>query len=288
MNMEKVCEKCGAALDEKGICPNCAEAAAEDNTPETKEVKKEVKEEAAQEAKKTAPNDEPQESRTVAAQAESDENSKFTLTAKQTLNVIKGFFSRNAVDTIASQYSDEVPIWSILLPVYVVISAISATATYNSRGYYDSQITAMLKGVNFGAGEVFFLNLALALITMFVMSFAVRIFIKMHKGDGHFNMSANLVTAAQLPVMMIGLFNVITGGVISGVLASADVLVDCASYMLIFAGISKALGGKKPIWSFFLMIICATAAAVVITVFVASPVIFSRVAYSLMDSFNVK
>jgi NADH:ubiquinone oxidoreductase subunit K len=123
---------------------------------------------------------------------------------------------------------------------------------------------------------------------MFVMPFAVRIFIKMHKGDGHFNMSANLVTAAQLPVMMIGLFNVITGGVISGVLASVDVLVDCASYMLIFAGISKALGGKKPIWSFFLMIICATAATVVITVFVASPVIFSRVAYSLMDSFNVK
>lgn len=280
--MEKFCEKCGAPLDENGTCPKCA---AEEALAQPQEAEQAPKPEVKAENQNTEAKPEPQPKAPDSAQAD-EQSSKFACTAKQVWSVIKGFFTKNAVDTIASQYNDAVPIWGILIPAYAVIAAISATAAFNSSGHYETEVTALIKDVSFGSGEVFFLNLALSLVSLFALSFAVRLFIKLHKGDGHWTMSANLVTAAHLPLMMINVFNIVTGGVVSGLLTWVTSLGTCAVYMLIFAGISKALGGKKPIWSFFLMIICATAAAVVVTVFVASPVIFSRVAYSIMDSFG--
>lgn len=281
--MEKLCEKCGAELDENGLCPKCA----------LNEDTKAEKTDAPEKPEKPEKPEEPETPKAVVEEAEeelreelSEEASKFTGAAGQVWRVIKGFFSKNAVDTIASQYSDEAPIWLILFPAYAVLSAISAAATFNAGGSYSSVVTPLLKGVNFGAGEIFFLVLMLDLITMFALAFGVRVFIKLHKGDGHFVQSANLVSATQLPLMVISAFNVVTGGVISGVLGTFTTMANIASTMLLFSGISRVLGGKKPIWSFFLMIICVSFAAIIVTVFVASPIIFSSVAYSIMDSFN--
>lgn len=280
--MDKFCEKCGAPLNEDGICPNCA---AEPTQPDTKTEPTPAPAEPSESAKPAE--SEQTAEQTAAVPAEDDSrSSKFALTAKQVWTVIKGFFTKNAVDTIAAQYNDSVPIWGILLPAYALLAAISATATYRSSGSYSNEITAMLNQVDMGSGEVFFLTLAYGLISMFTLALAVRFFIKLHKGDGHFNMSANLVCAAQLPNMLIFAFNTVTGGAVSGIISAVSALATCAVYMLIFAGISKALGGKKPIWSFFLMLICYATIAIVVTVFVASPIIFSRVAYSVMDSFK--
>ena len=287
--MDKICEKCGSPLDENGVCPKCD--AEEKTVPEevttenTEEPTASVEPENVGEA---IADPETQETSKEAEDAPKDDDqpSKFAVTAKQVWLVIRKFFTKDAVRTISDQYTDEVPIWSILLPAYAVIAAISGTATFNANGSYSSGIAPMIKNVKFGAGEVFFLNLFFGLITLFTMSIAVRFFIKIHKGDGHWTPSANLVTAAQLPIMTIGVFNILTGGVISGILETVSTLATCASYLLLFSGISKALGGKKPIWSFFLMIICVTVISAVITVFVASPIIFSSLAYSIMDSFG--
>jgi hypothetical protein len=116
------------------------------------------------------------------------------------------------------------------------------------------------------------------------MSLGVRAFIKFHKGDGHFLSSANLVTASYLPVMLVLLFNIVTVGAISPLLDSITGIANIASVMILFAGISKALGGKKPLWSFFLMVIIATVVAVIVAMIFISPILFSRIAYSLMDT----
>ncbi|MCH5304217.1 MAG: hypothetical protein J1E41_05080 [Ruminococcus sp.] len=211
--------------------------------------------------------------------------SKFALTAKQILTVIKNFFSKNAVDSIAAQYEEKLPIWGILLPAYVLLSAISATVSFNAKGNVSNQLGNVLSNiVSFGSGEVFFITLFTNAIFMFTMIIGFRAFIKAQGGDGHFLSGANLISAAQLPIMMFLAFNIITGGAISSIIDAAAVLGEYAMIMLIFAGVRKILDGRKPIWSFFLMIICVTVVAAIVAMIVISPILFSRVAYSLIDT----
>lgn len=211
--------------------------------------------------------------------------SKFALTAKQVWTIIKNFFSKNCVDSVAAQYNEPLPVWGIFLPAYVLLSAISATVSFNANGDFTTVFTAGLNSkITFGSGEVFFLTLALNLMTVFAMALAVRAFIKFHKGDGHFLSSANLVTVSYLPVILFYVFNILTGGALSSIVNSVSVLGTVASYMLLFSGTSKALGGKKPIWSFFLMIVIAETVAVIVAMIVISPILFSRFAFSIMDT----
>ncbi len=215
----------------------------------------------------------------------SDASTKFTLTVKQVWTVIKGFFSAKVVDCIAEQYNTKLPIWGILLPLYALLQAISATVSFNSSGEFKNGLTTIAGAkTTFGSGEVFFIMFAINLTLAFAMSIGVRAFIKFHKGDGHFLSSANLVTASYLPVMFVLLFNIVTVGAISPFLDSMVNIADIASIMLLFAGISKALGGKKPLWSFFFMMIIASVVAVIVAMIFISPILFSRIAYSLIDT----
>lgn len=214
-----------------------------------------------------------------------DSSAKFAMTVKQVWNLIKGFCSKDAVNTIAAQCDEKLPVWAILLPAFALLQAISSTVSFNSNGTFKSDLTSIAGAkTTFGSGEVFFIMLALNLTLAFAMSLGVRSFIKFHKGDGHFLSSANLVTASYLPVMFVLVFNIITVGAMSTVLDSVTKLAEVASTMLLFAGVSKALGGKKPIWSFFLMIIIASVVAVIVAMIFISPILFSRFAYSLIDT----
>ena len=211
--------------------------------------------------------------------------SKFALTAGQIWKIIRNFFSKNVVDAVASQYEEKLPVWGILLPAYVLLSAISATVSFNSQGKVTNQIGKIFTDTtSFGSGEVFFIKLAVETALMFAMIIGVRAFIKFHNGDGHFLSSANLVTSSQLPIMMFLVFNIVTGGALTSIINTVFSLGQYAVVMLIFAGVSRVLGGKKPLWSFFLMLICVTVAAAVAAMIVISPILFSRVAYSLIDT----
>ncbi len=215
----------------------------------------------------------------------SDASTKFTLTVKQVWTVIKGFFSPKVVDCISDQHNTKLPIWGILLPLYALLQAISATVSFNSSGEFKNGLTSIAGAkTTFGSGEVFFIMFSINLTLAFAMSIGVRAFIKFHKGDGHFLSSANLVTASYLPVMFVLLFNIVTVGAISPFLDSIVNIADIASVMLLFAGISKALGGKKPLWSFFFMMMIASIVAVIVAMIFISPILFSRIAYSLIDT----
>lgn len=232
-----------------------------------------------------APQPEPAASQITTVPEQPTQPSRFALTAKQLWSVIKNFFSKNCVDAISAQYGETLPIWGILLPAFVILSAIDATVSFNAGGAFSAGLTSAISSkISFGSGEVFFVTLAVNLMLAFAMPLAVRAFIKFHHGDGHFLSSANLVTASFLPQIMIFVFNIITAGALSSFLSPLRTLVEVASYMLIFAGISKALGGKKPIWSFFLMIIIATVVAFIAAMVVASPILFSRFAFSIIDT----
>ncbi len=232
----------------------------------------------------SAPQDTPVQS-AIAAVPEQPQPSRFTLTAKQLWSVIKNFFSKNCVDAIAAQYGETLPIWGILLPAFVLLGAIDATVSFNSSGIFSSEITSVISSkISFGSGEVFFVTLAINFMLAFAMPLGVRALIKFHKGDGHFLSSANLVTASFLPQIMFFIFNIVTAGALSSVMSPLRLLGEIATFMLLFAGISKALGGKKPIWSFFLMVIIAVAAAFVVAMIVVSPILFSRFAFSIIDS----
>lgn len=214
-----------------------------------------------------------------------DQSAKFALTVKQVWNLIKGFCSKDAVNTIASQCEEKTPIWAILLPVYALLSAISATVSFNANGTFKSVLPSIAGAkTTYGSGEVFFIMFAMNLTLVFALSLGVRSFIKFHKGDGHFLSSANLVTASHLPVMFVLVFNIVTVGAISPLLDPVTSLAEVAATMLLFAGVSKALGGKKPIWSFFLMLIIASVVAIIVAMIFISPILFSRFAYSLIDT----
>ena len=256
----------------------------DNKTPQTVPVPEEVKP-AEPEVKTEASETLPAAVTPAQTQPDNDQNTKFALTVKQVWTVIKGFFSANIVDCIASQYNTKLPIWGILLPLYALLQAISATVSFNVSGTFKNDLTSIAGAkTTFGSGEVFFITIALNLTLAFAMSLGVRAFIKFHKGDGHFLSSANLVTASYLPVMFVLLFNIVTVGAISPLLDSITGIANIASVMILFAGISKALGGKKPLWSFFLMMIIASVVAVIAAMIFISPILFSRIAYSLMDT----
>lgn len=271
-----------------------AENAAAETEAEVKpeaEVKAETKAETKAEAdgQKAQTEEKPEENK----ESENDDDlaseasTKFPLTVKQVWNVIKGFCSKDAVNIIANQYEEKLPIWVILLPVYALLGAVSATVSFNATGTFNSYITSVLgTKTSFGSGEVFFSMFALNLTSALAISLGVRSFIKFHKGDGHFLSSANLVTASYLPVMFVFGFNIVTVGATSSVLDSVLNLAEIASIMLVFAGISKALNGKKPLWSFFLMIIIASVVAVIVAMIFTSHIWAPRFVFSIYEAFT--
>ncbi len=213
----------------------------------------------------------------------SDASTKFTLTVKQVWNVIKGFCSKDAVNTISSQYDAKFPIWSILLPVYILLGASSQAATYSLTSDNTSLFFGFFSKTSFASGEIFFATLAILIIYSLVFSLGIRSFIKFHGGDGHFANSANLFSATTLPITMIYLLNVVTGGALSFILTPLSELATVAMFMMLFSGMCRVIGGKKPIWSFFLLIIIVVAVTAVVSLVVISPIIFSSVAYEIID-----
>lgn len=273
------------------------------NVPETNEVSEEIKEEKKIQTPETpeAKADEKPEQAEKSAEAEvkpevkpeaesakesdeEDQSAKFGMTVKRIWKVISGFFSKNAVETIASCYSEKLPIWVILLPAYVLLCAASETATFNSTHDFSLILGKVLSKESFGSGEIFFITIGFEIVYSLALILGVRSFIKYHKGDGHFSNSANLVSASTLPITMLYVLNVITGGALSFIINPLVGFGLLAMFMMLFSGISKVINGKKPLWSFFLMLIIVIAVTIIITVIVVSPIIFSSYAYSIIDA----
>lgn len=255
-------------------------------TPETAEAKADEKPQQAEKpAEGEVKSDGKSEPESAGKSGEDDDQSaKFGMTVKQVWKVISGFFSKHAVETIASCYSEKLPIWVILLPAYVLLCSASETATFNSTNDFSMIMGKVLSKGSFGSGEIFFITIGFEIVYSLALILGVRSFIKYHKGDGHFSNSANLVSAATLPITTLYLMNVITGGALSFIINPLVGLGLLAMFMMLFSGISKVINGKKPIWSFFLMLIIVIAVTVIITVIVVSPIIFSSYAYSIIDA----
>lgn len=271
------------------------------NIPETENVSEEIKEEKITQAPETTAleKEEKQDVQEISAEAkpeekpegdsamevdENDQSAKFSMTVKQVWKVVSGFFSKKAMDIISSCYSEKLPIWAILLPAYVLLCSASETATFNSTREFSLILGGVLSKGSFGSGEIFFITLGFEIVYSLALILGVRAFIKYHKGDGHFSNSANLVSAATLPITTLYLLNVITGGALSFIINPLTSLGLLAMFMMLFSGISKTINGKKPIWSFFLMLIIVIAVTVIITLIVVSPIIFSSYAYSIIDA----
>lgn len=256
----------------------------ENKTTEPNKAPEKTKTSESIEKTKTAPKAD--SSAKVNNESADDQDTKFTLVMKQVWNVIKGLFSKDAVRTVASQYDEDTPIWLVLMPLYVLLFAASQLATFKATKSASALFDGLISTSSFGDGEVFFVAIGLSIIYVLAFTFGIRAFIKFHKGDGHFSNSANLLASALLPITVLLFFNVITAGFMSFIFNPLINLANIAMYMMVFSGISAKIDGKKPIWSFFLMIIAVAVVTVVVGVLVLSPIIFSNIANSLIDKLN--
>ena len=294
--MDKICDKCGAELLENGACPNCLkeqdEPKAEQTAPETKENTKQ-EEPSAEEVKSEQPKEESAQAKTQTPEEESkaaEQNvveipqsevkdvqpSKFYYAFIRVGELLGRFFSKRAVDTIIKQYNDPLPIWVILLPVCAVISAISMTLSFDATHGLSIGAGNLFSGMKLSGLEVFLISFAMSIAVEFVYSLAVMIFLRLFKVKSKFKESANLTMSAYIAVSLIDLFNIITIGYFKSEMTTLASFGMIAFILLLYLGIIKVLEDKKPFWSFFLMMTCASLAALVAALVVTCPIIVMR------------
>lgn len=293
--MDKFCEKCGAELTDNGVCPVCSkerdEAEIKETAPEVEENTKE--EPAAAEEKSEQPKEEPvkaEEKSPKAEQAPLDANvvdapksdvnevkpTKFYYAFRRVGELLGHFFSKKAVDTITKQYSEPLPIWVILLPICAVISAISMTLSFDGTRGFSIGAGGLFSGMKLSGLEVFLISFAMSIAVEFVYSLAVNFYLKFFKIKTKFKAAANLTMSAYIAVSVMDLFNIITIGSFNSESTTLSSFGMIAFILLLYLGITKVLEGKKPFWSFFLMMTCASLAALVAALVVTCPIIVMR------------
>lgn len=298
--MDKFCTKCGAELNEDGLCPNCsagqAESAAEETAPVINEentqpttTEPEQPEEAPvqtePEAETQVSEDNKPENSVEPPQATVDippaevadvQPSKFYYAFRQVGKLLGHFFSKRTVDTISDQYSERLPIWVILLPVCAIISALSMTLSFDATHGLSIGAGSLFSGMKLSGLEVFLISFAMSVAVEFVYSIAVIIFLKSFKIKTSFKSAANLTLSAYIAVSIIDLFNILTIGFFKSESTTLSGFGMIAFILLLYLGITKVLDGKKPFWSFFLMMTCASIAALIVALVVTCPIIVIR------------
>ncbi len=306
--MDKFCTKCGAELV-NGVCPECSKAP--ENTVDevssnpAEEVKTEPVEESVINTAESAPeqstetqNESPQASDNTEPQPEAQaaesvaqptqiqqapqpvvqnvQPSKFYYVFKQFGSVIKHFFSKHTVDAISAQYGETLPIWVILMPVCALISALSMTLSFDGSRGLSIGAGSLFSGMKLSGLEVFLISFAMSIAVEFVYSLAVKVFLKSFKIKGSFKAAANLTMSAYISVAVLDLFNITTIGYLNSESTALSSFGMIAFILLLYLGITKVLDGKKPFWSFFLMMTCASIVALIAALVVCCPIIVMR------------
>ena len=312
--MDKFCKFCGAKLTEDGICPNCTaeqdEPKVEAAVPETIEkteaeapVEPEVSEQIQPEpiepeSEQSSEQPEPQYEEPEIApgeplnaqpqnysretvnlpptEAQDIQPTKFYYAFRQIGNVLKHFFSKHTIDAISAQYAEILPIWVILLPVCAIISALSMTLSFDATHGLSIGAGSLFSGMKLSGLEVFIISFAMSAAVEFVYSIAVMVFFRTFKIKTKFKSAANLTMSAYIAVTVIDLFNIITIGTFKSESTTLSGFGMIAFILLLYLGIINVLKDKKPFWSFFLTMTCASLAALVAALVVTCPIIVMR------------
>lgn len=305
---EKYCTKCGAEL-ENGVCPNCTAATAEESKEPASEVVEEIKEtsetikvESAPEQEETPteqkteqkdepmsadddvtpqqqntePNAQPVQAQPEVQQEAGVQPSKFYYIFRQVGNVIKHFFSKHTVDAISAQYGETLPIWVILMPACALISALSMTLSFDGSRGLSIGAGSLFSGMKLSGLEVFLISFAMSIAVEFVYSLAVSVFLKSFKIKVSFKSAANLTMSAYIAVAVLDLVNITTIGYLNSESTALSGFGMIAFILLLYLGITKVLGDRKPFWSFFLMMTCASIVALIAALVVCCPIIVMR------------
>lgn len=303
--MDNFCKICGAELLD-GVCPNCSQ---EQDEPKPEEVAPETTDEVTEaplgeltEAE-SEQEDSPQTETQQEPEPEADESaaqefeqapsvqtveeapapyadevrpSKFYYAFKQVGNVIRHFFSKHTVDAITDQYHEILPIWVILMPVCAVISALSMALSFDGTHGLSIGAGSLFSGMSLSSLEVFLISFAMSLAVEFIYSIAVMIFFRSFKIKAKFKAAANLTMSAYIAVTVMNLFNIITIGTFNSESTTLSGFGMIAFILLLYLGIIKVLKDKKPFWSFFLTMTCASLAALIAALVVTCPIIVMR------------
>lgn len=202
--------------------------------------------------------------------------SKFYYVFRQVGNVLKHFFSKHTVDAISAQYAENLPIWVILMPACALISALSMTLSFDGTRGLSIGAGSLFSGMKLSGLEVFLISFAMSLAVEFVYSLAVMIFLKSFKVKAKFKAAANLTMSAYIAVAVLDTVNISTIGYLDSESTALSGFGMIAFILLLYFGITRVLYDKKPFWSFFLMMTCASVVALIVALVICCPIIVMR------------
>ncbi len=289
--MNKFCTQCGAELDENGLCPNCSvdtkaaphkEAAAGPETAPEASPEKAPKAEQGEPA--PAPEKAPAEPE-KAPENEKEEPNALAMTITKACDFIAHFFSKKTVDTTLAQQDQKYPVWAVLLPLYAIVEAFSRTISFRASDGSSLGLSRIYYDMGMNSIEVFFFALALAILVCLAYSIALRVYLKILKVDTTFKEAANLTMAAYMPNAIVMLANIVLFGNLLSGQSTVSTFGMGGFVILLFVGVCKMLGDRKPFWSFFLMLLCATLLAAGLGIILYSPVIITRGLATLSGAF---
>lgn len=289
--MSNFCDICGAPLDESGLCP-CCDGAEAPVTGEAEVVYEPVNEP----GYKTIDVD-PVEEAEARGQARCNANpqpvqytprkpSPVSLTFKQVWRVVRCFFSKNAPEAVTAQFNEGLPIWAVLLPLGSLLGGLGGALAFNSRDTrFETDLFA--QAIYSSRGAAFMYGLLFSAAILFAVILGVMLYFKAYKQRAGFRSCANLTCCAFLPLMTVAAADIVTAGQAGAVLEPGSLvftLACCAVFLLLYTGVTASLG-KKPFWSFMLMLLCSLSAAVAVCLLIAVSAVASNAISSAANVF---
>ncbi len=310
--MSKFCMTCGSLLGEDGVCPECGEAPEELIIPEVKETAPDIKAPTvemptirefvdtdyippvpvAAEPEVTVSDDggaeivynaPPAQVRSAPQRAvppkpadRSIQPTGFALTLTQAFRVIKYFFSKNVLDAVTAQYREKLNIWAVLLTISSLVSALSMTVSYGITEGRSLGAGSAFVDLSMNNVETFIVALAISIGTGITYSLALMFYFKAIEVETRFKPCANLVMSAYIPITLMHAANIISFGYLFAAGFGTEQIGFAFFAIMLFIGVRRITGGKKPLWSFILMLGIAAAVAIVVGMIVSSPIIVTR------------
>lgn len=300
------CKNCNTEFD-GAFCPNCgtkAEITAEVNTTVSSEPSAEAVFEPAENVQSTTTVEAPQaftmpqqtvntqqtapqqpSSSPYSQQAVPVQPSKAGLTIKQTINVIKNFFTKNVADSVCAQHGEKLPIWIVLLSLPAVLSAFSGLIHCDVPAL--DILGALSTPYSIYMGRLGYFVAGILYTALLVASFFTVIYFYgkvIRKKNVTFTGCANLVSSAFLPITVVSAGYLLLGSNVDIAFTVAFVMF----IMLLYKGLVNILQDEKPIfWSFMLLIVISLAVYSVASLVLSVPGFINNsvnTSYNLFDS----
>lgn len=214
------------------------------------------------------------------------QTSKAELTIKQTISVVKNFFTKNVADSVTAQYEEKLPIWIVLLSLPAVLSALSGlihcdVPALDILGTLSTPYSIYMDRLGyFFAGALY--------TALFVASFFIVIYFYgkvIRKKSITFTGCANLVSSAFLPITIISAGYLLLGSNVEIAFSVAFVMF----IMLLYKGLVNILQDEKPIfWSFMLLVVISLAIYSLASLVLSVPGFINNsvnASHNLFDSF---